>query len=378
DHLAVRRSGLRRPGHARGARAAPGGTADRPAVGVARARPAHRPARLHRVRRAGHARRAAAGLVGIADRPAVGVARARAAHRPARLHRVRRAGHARRPAAGLVGIADRPAVGAARARAAHRPARLHRVRRAGRARRPAAGFVGIADGPAVGVARTRPALGPARLYRVGRARGAGARAELVRVADGATVGIPRAGAADDGICLEAVGRAGRARARAGLGHVARTRSRAAGRARIPRRVLAGDARAVALVERAGVAGGGSPRAGRLVRGGGACAPRRTLTIGSPVGLRRSPPTHEAAGLHHVGRAAGARPRAHLVGITEVARARAAQRPPVPRRVLTGVAPAVALVQRAGVAVGGARGAACLRRVRGTWATRHPGTIPRDV
>src|SRR2546422_8970234 len=78
------------------------------------------------------------------------------------------------------------------------------------------------------------------------------------------------------------------------------------------------------------------------RVGGACAARRPRTILRRVALAASRPTHEAAGLHHVGRTAGARPRAHLVGITGVARARAAQRPRVARRVLTVDAHAVAL------------------------------------
>src|SRR5205823_8662725 len=139
------------------------------------------------------------------------------------------------------------------------------------------------------------------------------------------------------------------------------RARAAQRPRVPRRVLAGVARAVALIERAGVAVGGARRAARLLGVDGTCAARRPGTILRRVALAGGPPTHEAAGLHHVGRAAGARPRAHLVGITGVARARAAQRPAVPRRVLASDARAVALVERAWVDVGGARRGA--RRLR---------------
>src|SRR5207253_4456633 len=101
---------------------------------------------------------------------------------------------------------------------------------------------------------------------------------------------------------------------------------------VPRRVLTGVARAVALVERAGVAVGGARRAARLLRVGGTCAARRPGTILRHVALAGSRPTHEAAGFEHVGGAAGARPRAELVRITDVARASAAQHPPVPRRV----------------------------------------------
>src|SRR2546422_4379034 len=83
------------------------------------------------------------------------------------------------------------------------------------------------------------------------------------------------------------------------------------------------------------------------RVGGACAARRPRTILRQVALAANPPTHEAAGLHHVGRTAGARPRAHLVGITGVARARAAQRPRVARPELSIPAPAAALIAPSG-------------------------------
>src|SRR5207249_3839136 len=99
-----------------------------------------------------------------------------------------------------------------------------------------------------------------------------------------------------------------------------------------------------------------------------------------VALAASRSAHVAAGLEHVGRAAGARPRAHLVGITDVARAHAAGRPRVPRRVLTRDARAVALVERAGVAVGGARRPRSLLRVGGAgrpvaWAVLRQVTFP---
>src|SRR5439155_25576972 len=112
---------------------------------------------------------------------------------------------------------------------------------------------------------------------------------------------------------EAVGRAGRARAGARLGDVARTRYRATRRARVPRRVLAGVVRTVALIERAGVAIGGAGRRGRLLR---------------------------------VARANRARARA---GFRDVAptRYRATRRARVAHRVLAGCAGALARVQRAG-------------------------------
>src|SRR5205823_59332 len=134
--------------------------------------------------------------------------------------------------------------------------------------------------------------------------------------------------------FKAVGRAGRARAGAGLGHVARTRRRAH-RPPVPCRVLTRDVGAIALVERAGVPVGGACRAARLVRVDGACAARRPRTVLRHVALAGGRPTHEGAGLEPVGRAAGARPRAEFVRITDIARASAAQRPGVPRRVLAG-------------------------------------------
>src|SRR5206468_3107218 len=74
--------------------------------------------------------------------------------------------------------------------------------------------------------------------------GSAARAVLRRVA------LARRGAADDGRGLEGVGRAGRARPVAGLVLVARAGRRAAHRAGVPRRVLAGIVRPVAGVGRA--------------------------------------------------------------------------------------------------------------------------------
>src|SRR5206468_2421297 len=140
----------------------------------------------------------------------------------------------------------------------------------------------------------------------------------------------------------------------------------------------GVARAVALIERAGVAVGGARRAARLLRVGWACAARRPRTIVRHVALAGGAPAHKAAGLHSVGRAAVARPRAHLVVITGVARARAARSLPTRRPADLGDARAVALIERAGVAVGGARRAARLLRVDGACAARRPGTILRHV
>src|SRR5204863_5199584 len=92
-----------------------------------------------------------------------------------------------------------------------------------------------------------------------------------------------------------IGRAGRARARTGLGGIALPGRRATDRPRVPRRVLAGRARSVALVQRADVA---IVRAGRSAR------------------------------LQHLGRAGGARARAGL-GNVALARRRAADAPGVP-------------------------------------------------
>src|SRR5206468_1496897 len=92
----------------------------------------------------------------------------------------------------------------------------------------------------------RGAADGARVARRVLARVAGAVALVQR----AGIGVRRAGRPER---LLGVGRARGARARAGLSGVALARGRAAGGARVARRVLAGGARAVALIEGARVA-----------------------------------------------------------------------------------------------------------------------------
>src|SRR5207249_10170667 len=127
--------------------------------------------------------------------------------------------------------------------------------------------------------------------------------------------------------LEGVGRAGRAPAGAALGDVALARRRAAHRARVPRRVLAGGVRAVAGIRGADVA---------VV---GARGPVRLEGVGRAGGAGAG------AGLDHVA----------LAGCGPAYGAR------VPRRMLAGDGGAVALVEGAGV--GGGRGGSS-GRIRG--------------
>src|SRR5205823_2099397 len=84
----------------------------------------------------------------------------------------------------------------------------------------------------------------------------------VALVEGARVAVRGAGRPTR---LLDVGGAGGARARAGLGEVTLRRRRAADRARVAHRVLAVDARAVALVQGAGVAVVGTGRPARLPR-----------------------------------------------------------------------------------------------------------------
>src|SRR5439155_153848 len=167
-----------------------------------------------------------------------------------------------------------------------------------------------------GVAVVRAGRG-ARLEEVGRTGGAGAGTSLGHVT------LVRCRAAHRARGQEAVGRAGRARARAGLGDVARTRYRATRRARVPRRVLAGVARTVGLIQGAGVG---------VV---GAADPARLLDVGGGAG----------------GAGAGAG-----VGKITLAGGGAAGRARVARGVLAGGAGAAALVQGAGVTIVRAGGA----------------------
>src|SRR5207244_9878317 len=131
------------------------------------------------------------------------------------------------------------------------------------------------------------------------------------------------------------------------------------------------AAAVALVAAARVAVGGARR------------PRRTLGVRRTVGpgpravlrrvaLARRGAADRARGLEGVRRADRARARAALVHVAHPGRC-AAHRPGVPRRGLAGVAAAVALIECARVAVGGAR-----RPRRTLGVRRTAGAVPRAV
>src|SRR5438067_13535200 len=120
----------------------------------------------------------------------------------------------------------------------------------------AAGVGAVAGVRGAGVAVVR--AGRARVPRGVLAGVVGA----VALVEGARVAVGGAGRPTR---LLAVGRAGGARAGAGLGEVTFGRGRAADRARVARRVLAVDARAVALVQGAGVAIVGTGRPARLPR-----------------------------------------------------------------------------------------------------------------
>src|SRR5439155_10509550 len=152
------------------------------------------------------------------------------------------------------------------------------------------------------------------------------RARAVACIGGAGIAVVHAGRAAR---LEGVGRTGGARAAAGFGHVTLVHGRAAQRARVARRVLAGHVGAITLVERAGVGVGGAGRPARLL---------------------------------DVGRAGGARPRAGFGDVT-LPGGRAARDARVPRGMRAGRTRAVAGVGGAGVAVVRAPRAARLGDVR---------------
>src|SRR5207244_257946 len=157
-----------------------------------------------------------------------------------------------------------------------------------------------------------------------------------------------------------VGRARRARPGAVLRRIALARRRATEGATVARRMLAGVARAVALVRAARVAVIGAGRAGRALgvrgarrgrRGGGL---RRIALAGrEPAGRRRR--------LERVGRTRRARAGAVLVHVAGT-RCRAADGARVARRMLAGVARPVALIAAAWVAVVRARRARRALRV----------------
>src|SRR5439155_632133 len=171
--------------------------------------------------------------------------------------------------------------------------------------------------------------------------------------------------------LEAVRRAGRARPGAGLVHIAEAGGGAADRPRVPRRVLAVIAAAVALVAAARVAVRGACRPGRglRIRRAIGAVPRTALRR---ITLARRGTADRARGLEGIGGAHGARSGTGLVHVA-VTRGGPAHRPGVPGRLLAGVAAAFSLVPSARVAVPGGR-----RPRRGLRIRRAAGTRARAV
>src|SRR5262249_56668302 len=122
-------------------------------------------------------------------------------------------------------------------------------------------------------------------------------------------------------------------------------------AAMPRRMLAGHVAPVALIERAELVVGGARRGGQLL------GVRRTRLAGHPrthlgqVTLPRRRPADVGARLHHIERTVGTRPRARLVGITDVPRAGPAHLTAMTRRMLAGHDAPTALLQRPTLVVG---------------------------
>src|SRR5207253_1749702 len=220
--------------------------------------------------------------------------------------------------------------------AAHRPGVPRRVLAV------IAAAVALVTAARVAVAGARR---PRRTLGVGRTVGAGPWAVLGRIA------LARRGAAHRARGREGVGRADRARARARRGHVTHPGRRAALRAGIPRGVLAGRARPVALVRRAWIAVGGARRPRRLLRIRGAVRPVPGAVL-RRVALAHRRAADGARGLEAVGGTGGARAAARLRHVARPG-GRAADRPRVARRVLAGHVRPVAPIERARVAVVGA-------------------------
>src|SRR5438445_263562 len=207
---------------------------------------------------------------------------------------------------------------------------------------------------------------PGRRLGVRRAVGAAPRAVLGRVA------LARRRAAHHEARREGIRRARRARPGTGLVLVTIPGGGAAHRPGVPRRVLAGVVAAVALVAAARVAVVGARRPRRNLgvgRAGGAAA---GAEIGRVTLVHRLA-AHRARRLEGVRRAHGARAGAGLVEIAE-AGGGPADRPGVPRRMLAGIAAAVALVAAARVAVDGARGPRRARRICGAAGARPRAVI----
>src|SRR5439155_323198 len=233
----------------------------------------------------------------VADvhRAGIEILRARAARRHLRIDRAVGAG----AVAGLGGVAlihRRPTLGA-RGR--------QTVRRAV-STRPVAALGHVAG------ARGRRAHGAGRLLGFGRP-GAPRAAAALRWVTG-----PGRGAALDRRGLEDIGRAVVGDAVAAFRDVARARRRPAHRARVARRVLAGIAAAVALIERARIAVVGARGPTRLL------GIRRTPGTRARAGFRQVAhagrrTAHGAGGLERIGRTGRARPVAGLGHIANAGR-----------------------------------------------------------
>src|SRR5438128_12167076 len=130
-----------------------------------------------------------------------------------------------------------------------------------------------------GVVVASPALRGARavcrrgLQDIGRAGARATGASLGHVA------LAGGGSAGRAAWLEGVGRTDSAASRAGLGHVAITGGGSADRARVAGWVLAGVARPVALIQRAGIAVGGAGGPGGLLRVGGTVVAHAVAALG---------------------------------------------------------------------------------------------------
>src|SRR5207244_781281 len=193
---------------------------------------------------------------------------------------------------------------------------------------------------------------------------------LVRAARVAVVGARGAGR------RLGVGGTRRARAGARLPRIALARRRAAERARVARRMLAGVVRPVALFRAVRVAVVGARRARRVLRVGGARG-GRSRTVLRRVALARGRTADRARRPEGIGRAGAARSGADLVEVA-VARRGAADRAGVAGRVLAEVARAVAGVGGAGVPVVGAERRARLLGVRPARLARQPAAALGDV
>src|SRR5439155_101790 len=164
----------------------------------------------------------------------------------------------------------------------------------------------------------------------------------------------------------------RARPVAQLGHVAGPDRGPALGPGMARRVLAGVVGPVALVERAGIRVLGARRAARLLlvrRAGLSRDARAGLDL---VALARRRAADKGARPHHVARAGGAGTGAVRLRVADVPRARVADGAGVACRVLAGIVGPVTLIERAGVAVVGARRGRRGLRIRRAGHARHAG------